>query len=100
MRPKEPPGKQDLEASLSRARNAFNGGSPKAAAFALFQALADAFRMAEYCHDELALRGPKPLPQDKFNDWQDFLLELYSDMLKTYSKRSYLVKSMGAALLK
>jgi SOS-response transcriptional repressor LexA len=96
VRPKEPPRKQDWETSLSRARDAFNGGSSKAAAFTLFQALADAFRMAEYCHDELAKRGPKPLPPEKFNDWQDFLLTLYDDALKTYSKRSYLVKSVMA----
>jgi SOS regulatory protein LexA len=94
VRRDEPPRKQDWETSLSRARDAFNGGSPKAAAFALFQVLADSLRMAERCHDELALRGPEQLPQPKFEDWQKFLFTLYSDAWKVYSKKSYLVRSV------
>jgi SOS-response transcriptional repressor LexA len=94
VRRDERPRKQDWEISLSRARDAFNSGSSKTAAFALFQVLADSLRMAERCHDELALRGPEKLPPAKFKDWQKFLFTLYSDAWKVYRKNSYLVRSV------
>jgi hypothetical protein len=80
------------EASLNRARSALERRDPEATS-ALLQAFADALRMAELCHDELVRRGPMPLPQDTFEDWNKFLMTLYNDAWKLYPHYSYLVKS-------
>lgn len=94
MQADEPSPNQYWEISLGRARDAFKSGSPRAAAFALFQVLADALRMADGCHDELARRGPKKLPEGKIEDWEKFLFTLYKDTWFVYRKNSYLVKSV------
>jgi SOS regulatory protein LexA len=79
------PDKQPWERSLSFARSAFEHES-LTASFTLFQALADAHRMANHCHDKLLETGRKPLPVSTSADWERFLRTLYNDAWKVYLK--------------
>ena len=86
---------QPWERSFDRARDAFKHESP-AVSFVLFQALADAYRMADYCHDRLLNIKRKPLPKTSFEEWEYFLEALYNDTWKVYLKYSRRVRLENA----
>jgi SOS regulatory protein LexA len=80
------------QTSLNRARLALESKSPDAAS-ALWDALANASRMAEHCYDQLVAMDPKPLADKTFKDWKDFLTDLYKDAWKVYPVHTDLVRS-------
>jgi SOS regulatory protein LexA len=82
---------QPWERSFDRARAAFKNESP-VVSLVLFQALADAYRMAEYCHDRLLNIKRRPLPASSFEEWEHFLRALYNDTWKVYLKYSRRVR--------
>ena len=86
---------QPWEKSLGRARIAFKRESPTVSFF-LFQALADAYRMADYCHDRLLNIKREPLSDTSVQEWDRFLGTLYKDASKVYLKYSDLVRLANA----
>lgn len=91
------PPEQYWETSLKLARLALEEKSTRAA-LALVRAITDAYRMADGCHDKLAKRGPEKLPDDTFNDWQNFLGMLYKDAWQVYPKYTLSAKPGAAGL--
>ena len=86
---------QPWEKSLGRARIAFKHESPTVS-LVLFQALADAYRMADYCHDRLLNIKREPLSDTSIQEWDRFLGTLYKDTSKVYLKYSDLVRLANA----
>lgn len=79
------------ERSFDRARAAFKRESP-VVSFVLFQALAEAYREADYYHDRLLNIREEPLSATSFEEWHFFLRTLYNDTGKVYLKYSSRVR--------
>jgi len=77
---------QPWERSLDLVRSAFKNQSPTIS-LVLFQAFADAYKMANHCHDRLLEMRGKPLPEATFKEWERFLRTLYNDAWRVYLKK-------------
>jgi SOS regulatory protein LexA len=86
--------------SLDSARAALRAGDSTAGR-KLFQALADAARMAELCHDRLFDMPPGKISDRTLQEWRDFLKTIYDDTLKVYMLHTDLAQpSDSGSLLK
>ena len=88
----------DWKKSLDSARSALRAGDLTAGR-KLFQALADAARMAELCHDGLFDMPPGKISDRTLQEWRDFLKTIYDDTLKFYKMHTDLAQSSDSESL-